>query len=211
MGRGAFIVFEGLDQSGKTTQSTKLVERLKKDGHTVRHINFPDRTTRIGEIIDGYLKDKVKLPQQCVHLLFSANRWEFHKKISSWLLEGETVVCDRYAFSGVAYSSALGLDNDFCYNSDKGIISPDVVFFLRLDPSIAVNRGGYGVEVLERHSVQVCVANAYNNFKNLSEWREVDGSLSPEVIEEEIFHEAVQIVSSLASKEGNDFSYLWNL
>ena len=47
--RGALIVFEGCDRSGKTTQVTKLVERLNKAGKPAVMMRFPDRTTSIGQ------------------------------------------------------------------------------------------------------------------------------------------------------------------
>ena len=54
--RGKFIVFEGLDKAGKSTQCARLVSKLKSRGHTVESLRFPDRTTPIGRLIDGYLR-----------------------------------------------------------------------------------------------------------------------------------------------------------
>lgn len=105
--RGVFIVFEGVDRCGKTTQSAMLRERLEEEGRRqVRAMRFPDRTTRIGKIIDGYLADSADLDDRAVHLLFSANRWEASADICRSLCRGETIVCDRYAYSGVAFSAA---------------------------------------------------------------------------------------------------------
>lgn len=95
--RGAFIVFEGGDRCGKTTQSHNLVEHLTSSG--VRSLNayyhcpckppqpspvqikaelwkFPDRQTSTGVLIDSYLNSKEELDDAAVHLLYSANRWE---------------------------------------------------------------------------------------------------------------------------------------
>jgi dTMP kinase len=84
--RGAFIVLEGLDRSGKTTQTTKLLERIQKTGKPCKLIKFPgillqkhlilDRTTTIGKMIDAYLRSAEDLDDRVIHLLFSANRWE---------------------------------------------------------------------------------------------------------------------------------------
>jgi len=85
-GRGAFIVLEGLDRSGKTTQTTELVQRIEKLGRPCKLIKFPstpslsrltlDRTTTIGKMIDAYLRSAEDLDDRVIHLLFSANRWE---------------------------------------------------------------------------------------------------------------------------------------
>lgn len=63
------------------------------------------------------------------------------------LLKGGThLVVDRYAYSGVAYSSAKGLSRDWCASVDEGLLAPDAVFFLKVDPEAAGNR--YGLKVL---------------------------------------------------------------
>ena len=71
---------------------------------------FPNRETATGTLIDLYLRKQIELPDETVHLLFSANRWEASRGIVADLAAGTHLVCDRYAFSGVAYSAAKGLD-----------------------------------------------------------------------------------------------------
>jgi dTMP kinase len=98
-GRGAFIVVEGLDRAGKTTQVKKLCDRLYAKGHNVKTLRFPgtnpncclcnpkavggtwltvciDRTSPIGKMIDSYLQSKTEMDDHAIHLLFSSNRWE---------------------------------------------------------------------------------------------------------------------------------------
>lgn len=94
MKRGAFIVFEGIDRCGKTTQSLKLTDNLKWvfgdiEDKIVKHMRFPgtikqevfnsnlqDRTTDTGKVIDSYLRCAGDVEDHAIHLLFSANRWE---------------------------------------------------------------------------------------------------------------------------------------
>merc|ERR1719414_2623299 len=114
-GRGLFIVFEGLDRSGKSTQSKLLRDHLEKGGtEIVKWMCFPNRGTAIGCLIDLYLQRKLELSDGAIHLLFSANRWETAQAIVDDLNRGTTIVCDRYAFSGVAYSAAKGLNFEWC-------------------------------------------------------------------------------------------------
>src|SRR5579862_7111052 len=94
MTRGAFIVLEGLDRSGKTTQTAKLVQRIQSLGKECKLIKFPgkslrvgfpddlDRTTTIGKMIDSYLRSAEDLDDRVIHLLFSANRWEARSRLS---------------------------------------------------------------------------------------------------------------------------------
>ncbi|CAM9856634.1 unnamed protein product, partial [Choristocarpus tenellus] len=104
--RGAFILFEGVDRCGKTTQANLLVEGLKAAGNDACFMRFPDRTTSIGKMINSFLQNTTDIDDRCVHLLFSANRWEAERDLRGRLMSGTTVVCDRYAYSGVAFSSA---------------------------------------------------------------------------------------------------------
>ena len=107
MKRGYFIVFEGCDHSGKTTQSKLLSESgIFKN---VTTMTFPDRTTLIGSMINNYLQKSTKLNDKAIHLLFSANRWEKESKINELLNNGTTIICDRSSYSGIAYSVAKGL------------------------------------------------------------------------------------------------------
>jgi dTMP kinase len=94
--RGAFILFEGVDRTGKTTQSLRLVEYLRSQSIPVRHMRFPDRTSPIGKMIDGYLKQQQQLDDHAIHLLYSANRWECVSEIYRTLQEGVTIVMDRF-------------------------------------------------------------------------------------------------------------------
>lgn len=105
--RGALLVFEGLDRSGKSTQSKLLVESLKKAGKQAELMVFPDRSTPIGKVISEYLSNKsYELNDQALHLLFTANRFENMHKMKKLLSEGVSVVVDRYSFSGIVFSSA---------------------------------------------------------------------------------------------------------
>lgn len=86
--RGLFLVFEGLDRSGKSTQSDRLAEYLRQKKISVKKINFPDRTTTIGCLINSYLQSKSDLSDEAIHLLFSSNRWEVSKQIEQDLARG---------------------------------------------------------------------------------------------------------------------------
>jgi dTMP kinase len=152
--RGAFILLEGVDRCGKTTQCSLLLKHLLSLSIAAVAMRFPDRTTSIGQLINGYLASGQNLDDRAVHLLFSANRWEAASKLTRELANGTTVVCDRYAYSGVAFSSAKTVDDrqsdplledlsiDWCKASDAGLPAPDAVIFLDLSPQVSETRGG---------------------------------------------------------------------
>ncbi len=74
--RGAFILFEGVDRCGKSTQCKMLVQNLQSRGIEAELWRYPDRTTAIGQMIDKYLQSQTEMDDAAIHLLFSANRWE---------------------------------------------------------------------------------------------------------------------------------------
>lgn len=176
MGRGALIVFEGADRSGKTTQTLRFTNSLRSAGIAVADgcpWRFPDRNTDIGIMINAYLTNVTDLDDNALHLLFSANRWEKAKLISDSLARGETVVLDRYAYSGVAYSVAKGLDLDWCKAPDRGLPAPDVVAYLDLSVEAAAKRGEYGKERYENEKIQRAVAGVFTRMR-AENWRIVD-------------------------------------
>lgn len=192
--RSPLIVIEGLDRTGKTTQTTKLIERLQSEGVSYRLVKFPDRTTQIGGLINQYLQDKsFQLSDESAHLLFSANRWELEKTIVDSLNGGTVVILDRYVYSGVAYSSAKGLDFEWCLNPDRGLPKPDATIFLKYkDSATTSTREGYGDERYENVSFQEKVALQFQKFAAAPNWHsiDVDGRTIEQV--EEIIWEQVQ-------------------
>ncbi|VDL81213.1 unnamed protein product [Nippostrongylus brasiliensis] len=133
--RGALIVFEGLDRSGKSTQAKLLRDKIIKQNREAVLLPFPDcgsavielqigknlsgrlwfgsnriadRQEPFGQVIDRYLRNEINLSERALHLAFSANRWEKACFIKDKIKQGVDVICDRYCFSGIAYSIAKG-------------------------------------------------------------------------------------------------------
>ena len=112
--RGFLIAFEGLDRTGKSTQTHWLKDHLLRKGRKAEIIKFPDRTTLFGQQIDSFLTNKKKYDDKMLHLLFSINRWELKDKIIGLLESGVDIIMDRYSYSGIAYTHAKGVDFNFC-------------------------------------------------------------------------------------------------
>lgn len=170
--RGTFIVIEGLDRCGKSTQAERLATRL---GALL--VKFPDRTTPIGQIINRYLTSPdEQLDVHAAHLLFLANRWECASRLEAVLASGQHVVADRYLYSGVAYSAAQGLDREWCCQSDRGLLRPDVVLFLTNEVGELAGRDGFGEERYERRDLQERVRNEFEAMGEVEGeyWKRVD-------------------------------------
>ncbi|XP_072983809.1 thymidylate kinase-like [Typha latifolia] len=193
--RGALIVLEGLDRSGKSSQCSRLVSLLEADGLAVEAWRFPDRQTHIGGMISSYLANNSQLDDRAVHLLFSANRWEKRSLMETKLRSGATLVVDRYSYSGVAFSTAKGLDIEWCKTSETGLIAPDLVIYLDIPPEEAAKRGGYGTERYEQLEFQRNVAEQYRKLCDDS-WKVVDATLAVEDLEKVIRTLALESITA---------------
>ncbi|KAG0056836.1 hypothetical protein BGZ83_003130 [Gryganskiella cystojenkinii] len=191
MTRGRFILLEGCDRAGKSTQCAMLVDALKERGHAVELCKFPERTTTIGQMINAYLTNAKELDDKAIHLLFSANRWEAMQAMKRKLEQGTHLVVDRYAYSGVAFSTAKGLDLQWCKNPDRGLVRPDLTFFLDLPTEEAERRGGFGEERYEKRELQEKVREIFLQLKS-KEWVMIDAMNSVEAMHELILKEAEQ-------------------
>jgi dTMP kinase len=198
--RGAFILLEGVDRCGKTTQCSLLLKHLLSISVAAVAMRFPDRTTSVGQLINGYLTSGQDLDDRAVHLLFSANRWEAAPNLAQELADGNTVVCDRYAYSGVAFSSAKtkedsqgsstvsgsggeDLSIEWCKAPDMGLPAPDTVIFLDLSQDESEKRGGYGGERYEQRFGEL---QAKDEEEKIVPWHIVNAAQSIDEVQADI-------------------------
>ncbi|KAF5377011.1 hypothetical protein D9757_007718 [Collybiopsis confluens] len=219
--RAPFIVIEGLDRSGKTTQIETIRQRIQNSGRDVVCIKFPDRATPIGQMIDSYLRSQSDLDDHVVHLLFSANRWELASTIISYLNQGKIVLCDRYAFSGIAFSVAKSLPTEvesppsdlppitlpWARAPDASLPAPDLTLFLDIAPQVARVRGGYGEERYEKEDLQRRVRSVFGEIgREMSgedrKWVVVDAGLSLSAVSQEIWGYVEPLLDGLDSSVG---------
>ncbi len=150
---GKFIVLEGLDASGKSTQAKLLGESLQKMGKDVVVTHEPTRTGHIGELIHKILQSEVSIPSVALQYLFCADRAvHLQQEIIPALQAGKTVVCERYFWSSVAY----GLSDRESVDYENGqevllaslsilsmydqFLRPDKTFYFDVPASVAVSR-----------------------------------------------------------------------
>ena len=147
-----FIVIEGVDGAGKTTQIRKLAETLKAQGKRVFMTSEPTckaqshAPTAVGSMIGDVLLGKTEMTPSGMAALFLADRILHNTDpligIKAALERGEWVICDRYYYSSFAYQ---GKDTDLDWvirqNLDcPDIQKPDVCIFLDLAPEVARSR-----------------------------------------------------------------------
>lgn len=109
-------------------------------------MNFPDRTTNSGKLINSYLTNKQDFADETIHLLFTVNRWEAVRNMERLLKNGVTLIVDRYSFSNVAFGTAKGMNYEWCKNAENGLMKPDLVLYLNMTAEAISKRGGFGEE-----------------------------------------------------------------
>lgn len=206
--RGAFIVIEGLDRTGKSTQCGLLAKALSSKNCRAEVLKFPDRTTTIGTMIDSYLKKSCDIDDHAIHLLFSANRWEARTRLTQDLNRGITLIADRYAYSGVAYSSAKpGMDIEWCKKSDVGLPKPDIVMYMNLPADVAERRSGFGDERYEKKEFQKRVLQNFDKLNDSDYWVMIDAGGTVDEIHRNMLAIAEVTVEGVKNK---DIGKLWS-
>lgn len=151
MKKGLFIVIEGIDGSGKGTQSRLLCDWLNHQGYdSVLTVEPTDG--KIGEVLRICLENGSLTPA-AEALLFAADRVEHTAWIKSKIGSGRIVVSDRYLQSSLAYQGAHGIDSVWIVDMNRFAIKPDIIIILDIDPKLAlvrVNRRGGKTDYFEK-------------------------------------------------------------
>lgn len=187
--KGLFIVFDGLDGSGTTTQAKLLAEYLKKKGYKVELTTEPSNNI-IGGLIRGVLTGEWKLGQVGLQLLFSADRaHHLEKVILPAIRDGKVIISTRYFFSTIAFGS-LDLDPKWLYEINKNFRPPDLTFYLRVSPKECLRRiakARIRKEFFEKEKKLAKVQKEYNLMgKSFPNFYVIDGERSVEDIFEDI-------------------------
>ena len=182
------VCIEGIDASGKATQSKMLFDRLGRSGFNCELIAFPDYRTPIGLNIRAYLDGKLSLSPEVRQLLYVANRWERCDDIVNWLNSGKFVVADRYIPSGLAYGLANGLDLDWMLALEKGLPVPSLVIVLDVSVEGTAKRYLRKKDAYEsRESYLKKVRESYLSLSKKFSWTVINGELPVEAVSANIW------------------------
>ena len=163
--KGRFIVIDGIDGSGKSTQAELLIKRLKKDlsampahagqagGRKVKVVDFPDYYQNFfGKFIGHCLSEQyykfIHIHPKIASVLYAADRFESKNKIDKWLKQGNIVIANRYVSSNQIHQGGKIKNTqkraDFMKWLDKmeyevfDIPRPDIILYLSLPISIVL-------------------------------------------------------------------------
>jgi len=191
--RGLLIAFEGLDQSGKQTQTERLRDRLIEEaGRQVRLLSFPAYETPIGTEIRCALDGGRDWAADVMQLLYIANRYEMRPLIERELSAGTILICDRYIASSIAYGETQGLDASWLRDVQRHLPEPDMTFLLDIAPDVSARRKTTDRDKYERDLVLLGrVRESYLRQSAADRWIRLDADRDRAVVAAEVF-EAVK-------------------
>lgn len=197
--KGKFIVFEGIDGSGKSTQIKKIFKRLTVCDYKP-YLTFEPTDGPIGLLIRQMLSGKLETDQRTIASLFAADRTDHlvneKNGIRRKVDQGQLVLCDRYYFSSYAYHAQY-MDMKWVIHANSlnaAILRPDLTIFIDVDPEtcferIKVNRSSF--EMYEKiHIMKKVRSNyfkAFDTLKDIEKIAVIDGNSTMESVEEKIW------------------------
>lgn len=207
--KGKFIVFEGGEGSGKSTQAKLLVERLQKEGIDLIYTKEPGGTPVADKIREIFLYQNTEpvVPKTELFLLLASRAQHVTQKIAPTLKEGKHVICDR--FSGSTYAYQIGArkmpNGSFIEAMDayaRDGLEADMVIFIDLDPEIGIGRKKRGPEEMTRLDKEELDFHrkVRGHFKKLAKhnddvWSEFDGTLPIQDLHVLIYDQVKKLLS----------------
>ena len=169
--KGKFIVLEGIDGAGTTTQSALLAKELAKMGYRVVTTQEPTLGP-IGMLIRGILRGRIvgkgqAFDQKAVALLFAADRLDHIAcEINPLVHKGIFVVSDRYVLSSLAYQSIFA-EYEWVKEINRFALKPDLTIFLDVPPDVALNRIALSRQDKDIYEDQQTLVKVYEAYKKI--------------------------------------------
>ncbi len=206
MENGVFLVFEGIDGSGKTTQLRLLAQRMEKQGLPVYETREPTDGP-VGSLVNQALKKRLKLDECVLATLFAGDRLDHllnsYNGICPKIEQGIHVLCDRYYLSSYAYNgSKAPFDWVMGLNSQAAqLLRPTAHIFVDVTPEVAVKRISANRQETELYetieNLRAVREKFYEVFALLKEQETiiiVNGDLPPEQVAEEVWEKVASLL-----------------
>jgi len=197
-----FIVLEGSDCAGKTTQAKRLADRLRDTtGREVLHLSFPS-DTYAGTLARDCIGNA---PALLIQSVMTIDKYAFASQIRTCLRKGGIVVSDRWTQSAEVYGVEDGLDHDWLLKIHENLPFADLNILLDLDVATICSRlkeRGFPPERYENGMCQARIVSGYRNLWSVysktpfgqDAWPVVDATHTADVIHEELFKLACQFL-----------------
>tara|TARA_B100000315_G_scaffold150954_1_gene139741 strand:- start:10144 stop:10788 length:645 start_codon:yes stop_codon:yes gene_type:complete len=202
--RGFFIVFEGLDGSGKTTQSFLLKEFLVNEGYDTILLREPTNGywgRKIKELLSNGRKDIS--PQEELNLFIEDRKDNINKNVLPAMRDNKVIIQDRYYFSTIAYQGALGVEPQHIRAMNEAFaLKPDLVFYLDIKAELGLKRieaGRKGKrDAFEKEHYLLKVKEIFDSF-NDPFIKRINGSRPLDSIKKNIYEITIEKLSLLTT------------
>ena len=138
-----FIVLEGVDGSGKSTQIANLQRMFAEQGIPTEYLHFPRfDAPYFGDLIARFLRGELGSIEQVdpyiVAMLYAGDRRDAAAMIRGWMDEGKVVICDRYVYSNIGYQCAKVADEAEREKLREWILSLEYDYFAIPRPDVSL-------------------------------------------------------------------------
>jgi dTMP kinase len=192
---GKLIAIDGIDQSGKRTQTQMLARKIRASGYGVSIWNFPEYATRLGRDLRTYLTSGKRFDLHAVHLLYAANKWEKAVSMGREIDLGRILIVNRYTPSNLAYGVAHGLSLSWLELLEKELPKPDIVLILDVSPRTSFRRKKQRRDVHEGDlSYLNKVRGTYLRLAKKYRWTVIDGERDPRAVNAELWRAVAPIL-----------------
>lgn len=215
---GVFVVFEGVDGAGTTTQCARYASQLRA-ARRLAHVTREPSAGPVGSLIRLILTQRMALPlsrqAETMALLFAADRLDhIGSEIEPFLRDGYVVLSDRYDLSSLAYQSITAEAGDAAASVEwiralnRHARRPDVTVVLDVSSEIAAQRRrarGGAVEIFDDAEIQARLADAYLRAEAFMPGERVihiNGEADVDAVAEAVAAALAPIVSPPAARVG---------
>jgi dTMP kinase len=196
---GLFVVFEGIDGTGKSTQINLLAEKLRRLGLSVISTYEPTDGPYGRKIRELFVNRSTVSHEEELELFMADRRQHVEAVIRPALEKGQVVLCDRYYLSTAAYQGANGLDPDDILARNKAFAPvPDLALILELEPALGIHRiqnhRQENPNTFEEESNLSKVAAIFSSLKE-QYIRRIDASKTVEAVHQQVLLEVEKVLS----------------
>ncbi len=198
-----FIVIEGIDGAGCETQGKNLLKMLADNGKKASLIKYPDYERNVGKIIREFLYQNRSLTAEQQFLLYTM-QFVMDKKMLEERRRNEIIISDRYFSTTLCYQTLEGVDMKMALDYAKNfkIEVPDAIFYLNVDPDIAIQRkSGEDKEKNRREKDFDFIRKTYKKYDELvknqvwAKWINIDGNKSVDEVTKDIYNKLLNLNS----------------
>lgn len=194
--KGAFIVFYGINNLGKSTQAKILVETLKSEGVNAEYIKYPIYDLApSGTMLNAYLRggNPYELSPREAQMLYALNRTQFETVLKTKLESGVTVIAEDYTGTGLAWGMGGGVDEKFLKEINSHLLKEDLAFWF--DGQRFTNGIESGHKHEQDNELTTRVRQTHEQLANEFSWTKINANQQIDTIQKDLYQRVRKFIS----------------